>query len=88
MSTPLIETTTAPVARGVGCRYYGKSHTILQAVGRLVGQGGNECALASSSFSPCKREIQHLTVDETRCGIAKLYGRPEYGEVRGSHARR
>jgi hypothetical protein len=56
-----------------GCRYYGKSHAVLEATGMLVSQNGNECALVFTSYSPCAMEIAGKQPDQDLSEIAIAY---------------
>lgn len=58
-SVPLIAN-TAPPPR---CRLYGKNGMF----GRLIPSGGDECALITDTYSPCKMEMHGHAPDETRC---------------------
>ena len=49
----------------MSCRFYGKNGMY----GRLLEQGGNECALIVSHFAPCVMERDGDRVDEARCPL-------------------
>ena len=49
------------------CRFYGKNGMF----GQLVEQGGNECGLIVSSYSPCRMLMAGRRVDETCCPLVK-----------------
>lgn len=54
----------------IGCRFYGRSHAALESFHVLWDQGGNECALITTSYSPCRMERLGLPVIEYLCPIA------------------
>jgi hypothetical protein len=55
----------------MSCRFYGKH----SALGALVDSHGNQCALITEAFSPCRIETNGLRPDETSCALA-LASRP------------
>jgi hypothetical protein len=51
----------------VSCKFYGASgHPEFE---KLLGSGGNQCALIVESFSPCRMEIAGQEVDFSRCEL-------------------
>ena len=50
-----------------GCRFYGMNGM----AGKLIPQGGNQCALIINSYSPCWMETEaQTTPDEANCPVA------------------
>lgn len=49
------------------CPFYGMSHPIM--VGHLLDSEGNQCALITSSHSPCKMEMAGQAPDWDKCGF-------------------
>lgn len=47
------------------CPFYG-CH---DAMGLLIDSGGNQCALISESYSPCKMELEGLPVNWKTCPV-------------------
>lgn len=50
----------------MNCPYYGKNGMF----GKLLPQGGNECALIITSYSPCAMEMDGEEPEAARCPLA------------------
>jgi len=52
----------------MNCPFYGRHLAMIGAAPfALIDQKGNQCALITTSFSPCQREIAGQTIDWRLC---------------------
>jgi hypothetical protein len=57
----------------MSCPFYGNSHFALAAHGVLMTQHGNECALITGAFSPCRMEVGGVAPHWPSCPLNKLW---------------
>lgn len=66
----------------MSCRFYGKNGMF----GQLIDQGGNECGLIITSYSPCAMEMDGSAPDENTCSVVararQIHKLVEIGQVR------
>jgi hypothetical protein len=63
----MAESTTALVARGKKCPFYGFASPVGTNI--FLSSGGNQCAMIRDSHAPCSMEMQEKTPDWDDCPI-------------------